>query len=1046
MRILKLEFENLNSLKGFWSIDFTNPDYAKNHDIFVICGPTGAGKTTILDAITLGLYGRTPRLEAINNGEGGNEIMTRGTGFCRVQVTYSCKNGVFTSEFQQNRANMKSGGNLQKASFKITNCDTKEVCASGVASNLGKETQKIIQLDYKQFCRSIMLAQGEFSAFLESSPRERAEILEKLTGTERYRKIAKSIAEKFSEIKKAFALKKTEKDEIENLILEPHAEKEAEAQQEEFSKKIERIGLQLEQLGKELSFYEELERLEKSLASAKKEKETVFLEVQEFSTEEKRLVLAQSARNVEAEYIKLKNLRTIQQKDKTEFTAVVKKIKESEGSYNQAKENLECIKKELAEQEKACAAQQVIWKKVRSLDVQISSASETLKNLSDRKENDKKLIEQNNQKKIELEKELGELRKKINSENEYIKANSADKNLPGVIAKLEALSQNVQAQLKNAAEINEKKLELTKVLSETQSELAKNEKKLKNLENEITKFISSDAIFISKLLQLQLKEGNPCPVCGSIYHKKHSEMQGEIQRELDLFGENEFESKSQKISKESANLNAQREELEVLCQKLSARIQALESDLRNGEKNSSAAEKALEENTLQIKEAVSSWQSDFDIKALDILLQDLRQKSEIWENKESLCKEFENSESAKAAQLKALLENTEVQKNQFEALALEFNNAQTAFNKIKAEREKLFGSKSADEEELKKNQLIEELKKKSEEAESLQQESAEEKTRLETLKSRLEKTVLDRESELDFAEKEFAEKCSLNSFGSEQEFADARMEIQEFEALTKKSESLKTRKTQAETSLKNAEKSYSDFKESAKVNRSKDEAQKQKDQLSLEKEELGEKLIEIKAKLQMNRQNCQRAQKILLEYNTLQSDFALWEQMDKWIGKSDGSDVSVFVQSLAFNSLLNLANNNLFGITGRYRLVQKDRASLEFEIQDIYFEGNRSVENLSGGEKFLVSLSFALAISEFASRNVRVDSLFLDEGFGTLSGELLTEAINALKNLQKDGKMLGIITHVQDVINEIDQKIEVKPVSGGHSILIGSGIQTKNQK
>ncbi|MBR4464830.1 MAG: hypothetical protein IKS40_09480, partial [Treponema sp.] len=64
------------------------------------------------------------------------------------------------------------------------------------------------------------------------------------------------------------------------------------------------------------------------------------------------------------------------------------------------------------------------------------------------------------------------------------------------------------------------------------------------------------------------------------------------------------------------------------------------------------------------------------------------------------------------------------------------------------------------------------------------------------------------------------------------------------------------------------------------------------------------------------------------------------------------------------------------------------------------------------------------------------------EGFGTLSGELLTEAINALKNLQKDGKMLGIITHVQDVINEIDQRIEVKPVSGGHSELIGSGIST----
>jgi DNA repair exonuclease SbcCD ATPase subunit len=117
---------------------------------------------------------------------------------------------------------------------------------------------------------------------------------------------------------------------------------------------------------------------------------------------------------------------------------------------------------------------------------------------------------------------------------------------------------------------------------------------------------------------------------------------------------------------------------------------------------------------------------------------------------------------------------------------------------------------------------------------------------------------------------------------------------------------------------------------------------------------------------------------------------------------------------------------------------------MDFDINDIYFENPRSVANLSGGERFLVSLSFALAISEFASKNVRVDSLFLDEGFGTLSGELLTEAINALKNLQKDGKMLGIITHVQNVIDEIEQKIEVKPVSLGHSVLSGSGISSKN--
>ena len=101
---------------------------------------------------------------------------------------------------------------------------------------------------------------------------------------------------------------------------------------------------------------------------------------------------------------------------------------------------------------------------------------------------------------------------------------------------------------------------------------------------------------------------------------------------------------------------------------------------------------------------------------------------------------------------------------------------------------------------------------------------------------------------------------------------------------------------------------------------------------------------------------------------------------------------------------------------------------------------DRPVTNMSGGERFIISLSLALGIAELASRNVRVDSLFLDEGFGTLSGEPLTQAINALKSLQSNGKMLGIITHIEAVIQEFDQKIEAIKKNGGVSELRGSGI------
>ena len=266
-----------------------------------------------------------------------------------------------------------------------------------------------------------------------------------------------------------------------------------------------------------------------------------------------------------------------------------------------------------------------------------------------------------------------------------------------------------------------------------------------------------------------------------------------------------------------------------------------------------------------------------------------------------------------------------------------------------------------------------------------------------------------------------------------------------FSALSQKSELLKTRLTESQARAENAKKSYEQFKNQTKLTRNQDEVVKDFEKKQAEQKECSAQLMEIKVTLAKNEQNQSQAEKIKSEYEKLSSEFDTWQQMKNWIGKDNGDDMSVFVQSLAFNSLLRVTNKNLFGITNRYKVVQKSPASLDFEIQDIYFEEPRSVANLSGGEKFLVSLSFALGISEFASRNVRVDSLFLDEGFGTLSGELLTEAINALKNLQKDGKMLGIITHVQDVISEIDQRIEVKPLSLGHSELIGSGITKFSQ-
>lgn len=137
------------------------------------------------------------------------------------------------------------------------------------------------------------------------------------------------------------------------------------------------------------------------------------------------------------------------------------------------------------------------------------------------------------------------------------------------------------------------------------------------------------------------------------------------------------------------------------------------------------------------------------------------------------------------------------------------------------------------------------------------------------------------------------------------------------------------------------------------------------------------------------------------------------------------------------------ANRQLEKMTDRYLLVRDDEQPLELNVVDNYQAGEiRSTRNLSGGESFIVSLTLALGLSKMASRKVRVDSLFLDEGFGTLDNEALETALETLSELQQDGKLIGIISHVSALKERISTQINIAPTSGGKSTIVGPGISS----
>jgi exonuclease SbcC len=138
--------------------------------------------------------------------------------------------------------------------------------------------------------------------------------------------------------------------------------------------------------------------------------------------------------------------------------------------------------------------------------------------------------------------------------------------------------------------------------------------------------------------------------------------------------------------------------------------------------------------------------------------------------------------------------------------------------------------------------------------------------------------------------------------------------------------------------------------------------------------------------------------------------------------------------------MIGYANVQLQKMSDRYLLIRDNSEPLELNVIDSYQAGEiRSTKNLSGGESFIVSLSLALGLSQMASKNVRVDSLFLDEGFGTLDEDALETALETLSGLYQRGKMIGVISHVQALKERIGTQIEIVPQTGGKSVINGPG-------
>lgn len=304
MKILKLHFKNLNSLLGEWTIDFTVPEYGEQ-GIFAITGPTGAGKSTILDAICLALYGRTPRLERINAAQ--NEIMSRQTGECFASLEFQTSSGTYRALWSQSRARRKPEGNLQNAQHIIEDCLNNKT----IEDKLSKTPQVVTEvtgMDFEHFTRAMLLAQGGFAKFLQSSADERSPILEKITGTEIYSQISKLVHER-----------KTSEENLLNTInaklaginlLNANEITELQTKLAQLTAQIAVLINDKTTLEQQQSWLTNLQKLADELTTIKQTQQQLQHQQQQFAADELRLKDAKVAEEINSDiYIQLQELR-----------------------------------------------------------------------------------------------------------------------------------------------------------------------------------------------------------------------------------------------------------------------------------------------------------------------------------------------------------------------------------------------------------------------------------------------------------------------------------------------------------------------------------------------------------------------------------------------------------------------------------------------------------------------------------------------------------------------------------------------------------------
>lgn len=1077
MKILELRFKNLNSLYGEWVIDFTDPEYVSN-GIFALTGPTGAGKSTILDAICLALYGATPRLGKITKS--GNEIMSRQTGECYAEVLFESQAGRFRCHWEQRRARKKAEGNLQDQEHQIADADTGKPIETK-KSLVGAVIEEKTGMDFDRFTRSILLAQGGFDTFLKADVEQKSKILEQITGTEIYSEISRRVHERQRDEREKLNILNAETSGI--VILEPEQEKEIQDNLATKQKQETELAGKSTETGKAITWLTNIENLKKEILSLTDDAAKLKTDAEAFKPERAKLELATKASSLDGIYVSVTSLRKQQADDQAALKTNETALPELESSANTQTEALKSAEQLTLKAKDELKTAAPLIQKIRSLDQKIAEQTKAVSEGVDACTKEAGKIEIDKQARVKEQEKRTAAEKTLEGAELYLKENAQDEWLIGglgvveeqlgsLLAKQQELTQNETA-LKNAdtavtdaakkletasKQCGLKKKELETAVKNLQqgkdalSELL-GDKLLREYRTEKETLLREMA-FIKKIEELEdhrakLEDGKTCPLCGST---EHPFAEGNVPVP------DEIEQKIESLAK----LIDKADEQEAVIKKLEQAETAARKNLNDTEKLETEAandKKATEKTLTELKDAFTKLRIGFNELKLAVsgklqplgiteipeaeveaLIESLKSRLKAWQEQAKQKTDIEKQIADIGSEMKRL---DAVIDTQVKALT----EKQEALERLKKEladkteeRKQLYGDKKPDNEEGRLNKAVTEAEKAEKKARDLNNEQQQKltmaKAHIDSLKTRIEQ----RTPELQKAETDFSAALIPADFADEKAFLKARLSQEDRESLSSRAKELDDAGMELKVKQKDRETRLTTEISKKLTDKTLEELEPQFKEFEESLKELRDAVAGLKHKLSENTAAKERIKEKQSAIEAQKKECHRWERLHGLIGSADGKKYRNFAQGLTFELMVSHANQQLEKMTDRYLLIRDEQQLLELNVVDNYQAGEiRSTKNLSGGESFIVSLTLALGLSKMASRKVRVDSLFLDEGFGTLDEEALETALETLSGLQQYGKLIGIISHVSALKERISTQINVTPASGGRSSLSGPG-------